>query len=169
MGQVLIARLARETFTHPKHFLFTPIVGWGPYIPEYKYTELSARFSRPSQRRVPPWGVDFESRPSCQTGVFFEGSMRLFWGIFVFGCCASETLTHPNGFTPHPSRRVVLIALMYDPYTIHVHEAALRHQMAQNEHITTRRVSSTFREGVGGTMESFAFLRQGGGGSCALL
>ena len=42
---------------------------------------------------------------------------------------------------------VVLIALMYDPYPIHVHEAALRHQMVQNERRTTRKVPNTFLEG----------------------
>ena len=34
--------------------------------------------------------------------------------------------------------------MMYDPYAKHVHEAALRHQVAKNERRTTRKVPTTF-------------------------
>ena len=57
---------------------------------------------------------------------------------------------------------------MCDPYAIHVHEAALRHQMPQSERRTTRKVPNAFVRAGGGAAESFAFSREGEGGAHVL-
>ena len=107
------------------NFCTHQIVGWGNDIPEHIYTGRSKRFSRPPPNEIAPlvgW-VDFGSRHSSQTCFFF-------WQ-FSRARCASGT-------------KYFLRKMMYDPYAKHVHEAALRHQVAQNERRTTRKVPTTF-------------------------